>query len=88
MRALVAKVNARHQILISEITGNDNQIKNGKLLHTLLQDVKEDLMRPHQIKPTKQQLRAWICATRAAHGLSLNHEVIDSASNEWTWIGR
>lgn len=82
MRALVAKVNARHQTLISEITVNDNQIKNGKLLHTLLQDVKEDLMRPHQIKPTKQQLRAWICATRAAHGLSLNHEVIASASNE------
>ncbi len=88
MRALVAKVNARHQTLISEITVNDNQIKNGKLLHTLLQDVKEDLMRPHQIKPTKQQLRAWICATRAAHGLSLNHEVIASASNEWTWIER
>lgn len=82
MRVLVAKVNARHQTLISEITGNDNQIKNGKLLHTLLQDVKEDLMRPHQIKPTKQQLRVWICATRAAHSLSLNHEVIDSARNE------
>lgn len=82
MRALVAKVNAHHHTLISEITGNDNQIKNGKLLHTLLQDVKEGLMRPHQIKPTKQQLRAWICATRAAHGLSLNHEVIDSASNK------
>ncbi len=56
MRALVAKVNARHQTLISEITVNDNQIKNGKLLHTLLQDVKEDLMRPHQIKPTKNSL--------------------------------